>query len=245
MGGIPCRSVAEAGNAAQKTPLGVASETIRLANISRGLNERGWYAGRPRIRPAVRRDSVPKRPTWLPPTLPGGANLEAPSEWLKYSRACRRGNDTFHPACCQMKQMHMACPQRMFLGMVRHCHHPHPSGAPPFPAPQGARTWSHSDGDSRLAPWRESIIFRNFFEKSFRAPLRVRIRVGGGDKASALGRFHLPRPLRPGGELLAHPPWIPLCGTVTPLGRLAQPPQTPLAATCRCIHCGTSRAPWR
>ena len=40
----------------------------------------------------------------------------------------------------------------MFLVTVRHCLHPHPSGAPPFPAPYGARTWSHSDGDSRLAP---------------------------------------------------------------------------------------------
>ena len=109
-----------------------------------------------RIRPAVRRDSVPKRPTWLPPTLPGGANFESPSEWLNYSRACRRGDDKYHLACCQMIHMHTACLQRMaqcrFFSNSTAMFLPRPSGAPPFPAPQGARIWSHSDGDSRLAP---------------------------------------------------------------------------------------------
>ena len=39
-----------------------------------------------------------------------------------------------------------------FFVSAWHCLLPHPSGAPPFPAPQGARIRSHSDGDSRLAP---------------------------------------------------------------------------------------------
>ena len=103
-----------------------------------------------RIRPAIRRDSVPKRPTWLSPTLSGGANFDAPSEWLNYSRAYRRGDDKFHPSCCQMKHLRRVYPQRMFLVSAWHCLHPHPSGAPPFPAPQGARIWSHPDGASRL-----------------------------------------------------------------------------------------------
>ena len=58
--------------------------------------------------------SLPKRPTWLSPTFPGGANLEAPSEWLKYSRAYRRRGNKFHLACCQMKHFRRACPQRMY-----------------------------------------------------------------------------------------------------------------------------------
>ena len=117
-----------------------------------GGNEGDWWANRPRIRPAMRRDSVPKRPTWSPPTLPGGANLESPSGWLKYCRAARRGDDKFHLACCQMKHMHTAYLQRMLFVPAWYCHHPHPSGAPPFSAPQGARTWSHSGGELKFSP---------------------------------------------------------------------------------------------
>ena len=43
-----------------------------------------------------------------PPGLPAWANLVSPSEWLKYSRAYRRGEDKFHLACCQMKHLRTA-----------------------------------------------------------------------------------------------------------------------------------------
>ncbi len=45
--------------------------------------------------------------------------------------------------------------------------------------------------------------------------MRVRIRVGGGNKTHPpWGDFISPDPYDQGGELLAHPPWIPLCGTI-------------------------------
>ena len=80
-----------------------------------------------------------------------------------------------------------------------------PAHAPQGGAYVGTRPKGAQDAEPfrwrlKVSPVRKSIIFRNFFEKSFRTPLRVRIRVGGRQDASALGRFHLPRPLRPRGR---------------------------------------------
>ena len=88
-----------------------------------------------------------------PPTLPGGANLESPSGWLNYSRAYRRGDDKFHLACCQMKHLRTANQPHMPLCNELALHHPAVGGVnSSSTAPLARLTWSHADGDSKLAP---------------------------------------------------------------------------------------------